>query len=417
MTGETTSSPGQSDLLLWIAGALVLGVGLTWLALAKPWGSAPPQTVIGTETPAASATLPRSSTRSTPESSLDNPLRMAQLAFDAGMLIEPEDYSAWTLYSRVLADDPGNEAAAAGLRLVADELLVRARTALEQGRYRDAASLVERVLGTLPDHAGAGSLAATVASAAGVPDPPEQRIAEEQRPSAPPRPDPAPPRPTPTPAETPPQQVAAAARPPAQASDPVLERYEAFEAAMASNRLLAPAGENARDLVAALIEMDPNHALADGARRRLFEELLVRARQAVETLDTQAANTWIDAADGLGVDAAAVGSARQALVNRLVAMESARPLGASELVVVHYVPPQYPTRALDRNIEGWVDLEFVVTRDGSTRDVTVTAASHDAHFRNEARRAVEQWRFEPRTFMGQTIEQRSHTRIRFTLDE
>ena len=40
--------------------------------------------------------------RCDPRAALDNPLRMAQLAYDAGMLVEPEEYSAWTLFSRVV---------------------------------------------------------------------------------------------------------------------------------------------------------------------------------------------------------------------------------------------------------------------------------------------------------------------------
>ena len=31
---------------------------------------------------------------------------MAELAFDAGMLVEPEEYSAWTLYAKVVKGEP-----------------------------------------------------------------------------------------------------------------------------------------------------------------------------------------------------------------------------------------------------------------------------------------------------------------------
>ena len=85
----------------------------------------------------------------------------------------------------------------------------------------------------------------------------------------------------------------------------------------------------------------------------------------------------------------------------------------SDLKVVNYVAPEYPDRALERGVEGWVDIEFTVATDGTTRDVTVADASTPTYFRREAVAAVEQWRFEPRVFMGRTIEQRSYTRIRF----
>jgi protein TonB len=94
-------------------------------------------------------------------------------------------------------------------------------------------------------------------------------------------------------------------------------------------------------------------------------------------------------------------------------MEAAKPVPASALKVKAYVAPVYPIRALDRKVEGWVDVEFTVGVDGATHDVTVTDASHEAFFRREAIEAVEQWRFEPRIFMNRPIEQRSYTRIRF----
>ena len=81
--------------------------------------------------------------------------------------------------------------------------------------------------------------------------------------------------------------------------------------------------------------------------------------------------------------------------------------------VKSYVKPVYPPRALDRGVEGWVDVEFTVEPDGSTSHVAVAAASHEQFFRKEAMTAVEQWKFEPRVFMNRPIAQRSYTRIRF----
>ena len=80
---------------------------------------------------------------------------MAELAYEAGMLIEPDEYSAWTLFSRVLKDEPDNAAARDGLTKVADDLVRRGETALDQGRFDDARATVERIRATLPEHEGA----------------------------------------------------------------------------------------------------------------------------------------------------------------------------------------------------------------------------------------------------------------------
>jgi protein TonB len=85
------------------------------------------------------------------------------------------------------------------------------------------------------------------------------------------------------------------------------------------------------------------------------------------------------------------------------------------LKIVDYVAPTYPRYAATRGIEGWVDLEFTVARNGATKDIEVGDASHERYFRDEAVEAVQQWRFEPRVFMDQPIDQRTFTRLRFVL--
>ena len=96
-------------------------------------------------------------------------------------------------------------------------------------------------------------------------------------------------------------------------------------------------------------------------------------------------------------------------------MESAKPIPASALKISTYVAPDFPQRASERNITGWVDVEFTVGTDGKTRNIVVTDASHETIFRREATEAISKWQFEPRVFMGRTIEQTSFTRIRFVL--
>jgi protein TonB len=94
-------------------------------------------------------------------------------------------------------------------------------------------------------------------------------------------------------------------------------------------------------------------------------------------------------------------------------MESAKPVPASALKIATYVAPVYPQRADERNLEGWVDIEFTVGADGKTRNIVVTDASHESLFRREATEAVAKWQFEPKVFLGRAIEQTSYTRIRF----
>jgi protein TonB len=117
----------------------------------------------------------------------------------------------------------------------------------------------------------------------------------------------------------------------------------------------------------------------------------------------------------LGATDEGVRKARSALTEQLIAMESAKPVPAPALKIATYVAPSFPARASERNLQGWVDVEFTVGTDGKTRNIVVTDASHDTMFRREATEAVSKWQFEPRVFMGRPIEQTSYTRIRFVL--
>ncbi len=409
--GKPTNS-NQGDLLLWIAGGAIAAVGTAWLVITQPWkgADAEPQEIAFARVPTPPAAASPALTTEveaaagdasalSSDATLDNPLRMAELAYDAGMLIEPEEYSAWTLYSRVLRDEPDNSAARDGLTKVADDLVRRGETALDQGRFDAARATVERIRAALPDHAGAKSLA--------------QKIFPEAAPVAPVRAEisiaePEVPRVTrvePTPAAPP---------PPKPQADPLAEAGAAFEKALAEGGLLTPAEQNAKHFVGVLNRLNVVHALSKKARSSLSLEFLSRAAQSIEALDPEAAGIWIDEAEALlGAADEGVRKARSALTEQLIAMESAKPVPASALKIGTYVAPVFPQRANERNLEGWVDIEFTVGTDGRTRNVVVTDASHETLFRKEATDAVSKWQFEPRVFMGRPIEQNSYTRIRF----
>ena len=396
----------QSDLLLWVAGGGVATVGVAWLLISQPWSSGDERTAATSQDQPVPvlAVLDQPPAADQPtgvETTLDDPLRMAQLAFDAGMLVEPEEYSAWTLYSKVVKSEPGNAAAIEGLTKVAEELVRRGETALEQGRFDDARSATNRILAVLPSHEGAKALEARLLPDVG---PARASAVEAFRPEIPVQ------EPIP---EVAPVAVAVQEAPRRPVVDPIVEASKKFDEAMSASRLLTPAQESAKHFVAVLTSANPDHELTQQARARLTAEFLSRASQSLEALDSDAADTWITEAELLDGSSATVRNAREAWTDQLVAMEAAKPLPASALKVVNYVAPVYPERALERRLQGWVDVEFTVAPDGAVRDVTVAQASHENYFRREAIAAVQQWRFEPRVFMGRPIEQRSYTRIRF----
>lgn len=77
--------------------------------------------------------------------------------------------------------------------------------------------------------------------------------------------------------------------------------------------------------------------------------------------------------------------------------------------------PLYPPRARLHRVEGWVDLEFVVTAEGGVRDVRVTGASPEDTFDRSAVQAASRWRFTPGRHQNQPVPVRVRQRITFEL--
>lgn len=85
----------------------------------------------------------------------------------------------------------------------------------------------------------------------------------------------------------------------------------------------------------------------------------------------------------------------------------------SALKRVSFVAPSYPRAALERNISGWVDLEFTVTPEGSVTDVEVTAAEPHDTFERVAKIAMQSCRYQPVLRNGVAVAQRARMRVRF----
>ena len=88
-----------------------------------------------------------------------------------------------------------------------------------------------------------------------------------------------------------------------------------------------------------------------------------------------------------------------------------------EYLPIVRVAPQYPTRALSRGLEGYVDLMFAVTEAGSVADPVVTYSTSKL-FERAAIKAVLGFKYKPRVVDGQPVRTEGvETRIRFELQK
>jgi len=82
------------------------------------------------------------------------------------------------------------------------------------------------------------------------------------------------------------------------------------------------------------------------------------------------------------------------------------------------VPPQYPERAAQRQIEGRVLVQFTITKSGSVKDAVVVAAEPSDIFNDAAVKSVLQWKYNPKVENGKPVEQRGmKTSVVFKLDQ
>lgn len=291
-------------------------------------------------------------------------LNDAHTAMADGRYTDPPERSAFHYYSTVLALDPDNHDAVAGIDAIADRHLTNARVLLAQDRIAEAGVALEKARRVRPDHNGLAVLDAQwrselkriLAAATAVTKP---NIAAVEKPAA-----------TKT-------RETAAPRP-AMAASPNFERA-------------APTSGASPDVKA---ESAPLPQVADVAA----VAAALAANQPPASLQTIAPPLpESQPAPEAGANA--------------VAEQAAVPAPAGELKLIRMVQPQYPQEALMRGIEGWVDVSLQVSAAGNVVAPRVEESSRGRMFNRAALAAVEQWKYQPRSD-GSTSE-RVRVRLKF----
>jgi protein TonB len=90
----------------------------------------------------------------------------------------------------------------------------------------------------------------------------------------------------------------------------------------------------------------------------------------------------------------------------------------TDVIPLVRIAPEYPPRALNRGIEGWVQVQFTITATGAVTDAVVVAADPPRIFDEAALRSIARWRYNPKIEGGVAVERIGvQTIIRFTLEE
>ncbi len=183
-----------------------------------------------------------------------------------------------------------------------------------------------------------------------------------------------------------------------------------------SGALFAPPSDNALDSLSRLQADAPELAgLADA-----WDELRQAGARAIQ--NAIATREWVRADADLAALAQAPGGAivaaplaAELAARRLQDTYLATAAPPSELTLSSSVPVVYPMEALELGIEGWVDVDLVVDRNGQPRNLMVVDATPPGRFDAAALAAVEQYRYVPFERDGRVYERRLRFRLRFQI--
>ena len=193
-------------------------------------------------------------------------------------------------------------------------------------------------------------------------------------------------------------------------------RLDAARARVQSGALFAPPGDSALDHLAALQADAPALAGLDDAWEGFRAASAAAIQGTIERGDWTAADAQLARlAQAPGGDAMAAPLAAELAAGRLQADYLATAAQASVLRLERTVPAVYPPQALQRETQGWVDLEYVVDRSGQPRNLIVVQASPPGLFDAAALAAVTQYRYVPFERDGRLYERRLRLRVRFQL--
>jgi protein TonB len=75
-----------------------------------------------------------------------------------------------------------------------------------------------------------------------------------------------------------------------------------------------------------------------------------------------------------------------------------------DVVPLVRIEPEYPMRARQRGIEGWVAIQFTISAAGTVKDPVVIGAHPGTIFNRAALQAVRKWKYNPKIENGVAVE-------------
>jgi TonB family protein len=191
---------------------------------------------------------------------------------------------------------------------------------------------------------------------------------------------------------------------------------ELAQSRLAQGKLTEPDNDSALYYVNQLRAVDPKNSGLPRISGAVQSQILDQARSALDTGQAARAEVLLQLASGLGATAELTGL-NQRLAQAKQAGAGMPVVAEASLTRVKGVQIDYPAEALRKNIEGWVDLSYVVTTDGKITTINVLDSNPNGVFDAAATRAVSRARYKPMTQDGKPIAVSTKLRIAFRLSK
>jgi TonB family protein len=190
---------------------------------------------------------------------------------------------------------------------------------------------------------------------------------------------------------------------------------------LAQGNVTEPENDSAFYYVNQLRTVDPQNSGLPQILNAVQQKMIERSREALDNADLVKAEAVLRQAKSLG-DSADVDALNERLLEAKLKVNGGSPGSMPEVVessLTRLKPLQlkYPSRALARNIEGWVEIGYTITPKGKVIDVKALNAEPAGVFEAAATDAAAQMIYKPAIKDGTPIAVTTKIRVSFRLAE
>jgi protein TonB len=195
------------------------------------------------------------------------------------------------------------------------------------------------------------------------------------------------------------------------AQKPDLPQYlELAQSRLAQGKVTEPDNDSALFYVNQLRAADPKNGSLAQIGSAVQGQILDRARAALDAGDTEKSAALAQMAAGLGASPD-VDALNDRIRQRKAAKGDLLQMPEQSLTRLNKLDVQYPTRALQTSVEGWVEIGYTIGPDGSVTNVKVLNATPAKVFEASATKAVSHLRYQPVVQGGKAIAVGTQVRI------